>query len=149
MAGLFADSTPQSPEDRRLLPLSLRQLIVDVKAGYPAFRLGEIAQICFVASGRRLNPHAIQRILATGPEPRQTWRRYPRYSNILDPAERRLAVIRLHSEGWTVTCIAGHLHTTRRTVYLTLRRWVEEGLLDWRMSHVRPSSRHDESICMR
>jgi putative transposase len=149
MAGLFADSTPQSPEDRRLLPLSLRQLIVDVKAGYPAFRLGEIAQICFVASGRRLNPHAIQRILATGPEPRQTWRRYPRYSNILDPAERRLAVVRLHSEGWTVTCIAGYLHTTRRTVYLTLRRWVEEGLLDWRMSHIRPSSRHDESICMR
>jgi len=60
--------------------------------------------------------------------PQQTWRRYPRYSDILDPAERRLAIIRLHTDGWTVTCIADYLHTTRRTVYLTLHRWVEEGV---------------------
>jgi len=128
LASLFADGTPQRPEDRRLLPPPLRQLIVDLKAEHPAFRLGEIARICFVASGRRPSPHTIQRILATGPEPRQTWRRYPRYSDILDPAERRLAIVRLHAEGWTVTCIAGYLQTTRRTVYLTLRRWVEEGV---------------------
>lgn len=39
----------------------------------------------------------------------------PSYSGILDPAERCLATIRLHTEGegWTVTCIAGYLQTTR------------------------------------
>jgi putative transposase len=128
MFSLFADGTPQSASDRRFLPPPLRQLIVDLKAEYPPFRLAEIAQICYVAFGRRPSPHTIQHILATGPVPQQTWRRYPRYSDILDPAERRLAIIRLHSEGWTVTCIAGYLRTTRRTVYLTLQRWVEEGV---------------------
>jgi putative transposase len=39
-----------------------------------------------------------------------------------------LTIIRLHAEGWTVTSIAKYLETTRRTVYLTLRRWVEEGV---------------------
>jgi putative transposase len=86
------------------------------------------SQICYVASGRRPSPHTIQHVLATGPAPRQTWRRYPRFSDILEPAERRLAIVRLHVEGWTVTCIAGYLQTTRRTVYLTLRRWIEEGV---------------------
>jgi putative transposase len=127
MASLLGADTPDTATDRRLLPPSLRQLIVDVKAEYPAFRLGEIAQICLVASGRRPSPHTIQHILATGPEPKQTWRRYPRYGDILDASERRLAVIRLHAEGWSVTCIAGYLHTTQQTVYTTLRRWIEEG----------------------
>jgi len=77
MVSLFAEERPPSPEDRRALPPPLRQLIVDLKAEYPAFRLGEIAQICFVASGRRPSRHTIQRILATGPAPKQTWRRYP------------------------------------------------------------------------
>jgi hypothetical protein len=68
----FVGGRPQRPEDRRLLPPPLRRLIVDLKAEHPAFRLGDIAQICFVASGRRPSPHTIQKILATGPEPRQT-----------------------------------------------------------------------------
>jgi hypothetical protein len=29
----------------------------------------------------------------------------PRYADIPDPAERRLAVIRLHAQGWCVTSI--------------------------------------------
>ncbi len=128
MLSLFADGTPQRANDRRFLAPPLRQLIVDLKAEYPPFRLAEIAQICYVAFGRRPSSHTIQHTLATGPVPQQTWRRYPRYSDILDPAERRLAIIRLHSEGWTVTCIAAYLRTTRRTVYLTLQRWVEEGV---------------------
>lgn len=128
MVSLFVDGAPRRAEDRRRLPPPLRQLIVDLKAEHPAFRLGEIAQICFVASGRRPSPHTIQHILATGPEPKQTWRRYPKFSDILDASERRLAVIRLHAEGWSVTCIAEYLQTSRQTIYTTLRRWVEEGV---------------------
>ncbi|MBV9282516.1 MAG: helix-turn-helix domain-containing protein [Chloroflexi bacterium] len=127
MASLFADEQPPSAEDRRCLPPPLRQLIVDLKAEYPAFRLGEIAQVCFVASGRRPSPHTIQRVLATGPAPKQTWRRYPRYADMLDPADRRHAIVQLHAErhpeGTRITCIAGYLRTSRQTVYTTLRRW--------------------------
>ena len=44
------------------------------------------------------------------------------------PAERRLAIIRLHSEGWTPTDIAEYLRTSRKTVHATLRRWIDEGV---------------------
>ncbi len=43
-----------------------------------------------------------------------------------DPRERRLAIIKLHTEGWTPTSIAGYLGTSRQTVYATLKRWIEE-----------------------
>jgi len=128
MASLLVEPASPRAEDRRLLPPHLRQLIVDLKAEHPAFHLGEIAQICFIASGRRPSRHTIQHILATGPAPRQTWRRYPRYSDILDPAERRVAVVRLHAEGWSVTCITAYLQTSRQTIHTTLRRWIEEGV---------------------
>jgi len=42
-----------------------------------------------------------------------------------DPAECRLAVIRLHSEGWSITSIAEYLVTSRHTIYDTLQRWTE------------------------
>src|SRR4051794_26790885 len=63
MVSLFADFTEPKQTDRRTLPPPLRQLIVDLKTEYPAFRLGEIAQICYVKFDRRLSPHTIQKIL--------------------------------------------------------------------------------------
>lgn len=128
MASLFAEHVAPASSDRRMLPPPLRQRIVDLKTEYPPFRWGEIAQICYVTFGRRPSPHTIQKILATGPKPTSISRRYPRYHQIDEPAERRLAIIRLHAEGWSVTCIAGYLATSRQTVYLTLRRWIEEGV---------------------
>jgi putative transposase len=47
---------------------------------------------------------------------------------IPDPAERKLAVIRLHSEGWSITSIAEYMQTSRHTIYDTLQRWTEEGV---------------------
>jgi hypothetical protein len=44
MVSLFTDETPEHATDRRCLPPPLRQLIVDLKAEYPAFRMGAIAQ---------------------------------------------------------------------------------------------------------
>ena len=37
-------------------------------------------------------------------------------------------MVRLHSEGWSITSIAAYLQTTRPTIYGTLRRWAEEGV---------------------
>ena len=45
---------------------------------------------------------------------------------MIDPRERRLAIVKLHTEGWTPTSIAGYLGTSRQTVYTTLKRWIEE-----------------------
>jgi transposase len=105
----------------------LRQLIVDLKAEYPPLHLCEIARICYVAEGRRPSPHSIQRVLADGPAPTRTGRRYPPYAEITDPAEARLAIIRLHAEGWRVSTIAAYLACSRQQVYRTLHRWIEEG----------------------
>lgn len=55
-------------------------------------------------------------------------RRYQPWHEITDPAERKLAVIRLHSEGWSITSIAIYLKTSRVTVYETLERWTNEGV---------------------
>jgi putative transposase len=125
MASLFADFLPPTNTDRRSLPPPLRQLIVDRKTEHPAFTPHELATLCFVAPGRRLSSHTIKRVLATGPKPTSMSRRYPRYAQ-MEPAERRLAIIRLHVEGWTVTSIAAYLATNRPRVYAVLRRWVDE-----------------------
>jgi transposase len=127
---------------RPTLPSLLRQAIVDLRAEYPDFALREIATICYVRFGRRPSPHTIKRVLADGPAPTRRGkaaRRYPPYAQIPDPAEARLAIVRLHAEGWSVTTIARYLATSRPTVYAVLRRWVEEGVrgLDDK-SHARP-----------
>jgi hypothetical protein len=38
---------------------------------------------------------------------------------MIDPSERRGAILRLHAEGWNNTSIAGYLGTTRRRVLST------------------------------
>ena len=127
MTSLFADFREPKQTDRRSIPPHLRQLLVDRKTEYPAFTPHELATLCYVASGRRPSSHTVKRILATGPKPTSISRRYPRYAQ-MESADRRLAIIRLHAEGWTVTSIAAYLETNRPRVYDTLRRWVEEGV---------------------
>jgi transposase len=116
------------PMPRPTLAPHLRQLLVDLKAEYPPFSLRELATICYVASGRKPSHHTVQRVLAHGPAPSRRHRRYLPYGQIPDPEEARLAIIRLHAEGWRVGSIAGHLQIHRTTVYRILRRWVHEGV---------------------
>ncbi len=69
----------------------------------------------------------MQRVLADGPKPSVTTRRYPPYAQIADPYERRRAIVDLHAKGWSITTISGYLQTPRHRVYEVLRRWVVEG----------------------
>ena len=124
MRSLFAPSRAQ----RRQLPDEIRQAIVALYAEYPTLRPHQIATICEVRFGRRPSPHTVKRVLAEERVPAGNTRRFPPYHQIPDPAERRLAIIRLHSEGWTKQSIAGYLETSRETVHATLRRWIEEGV---------------------
>lgn len=129
MVSLFAQG-PQTPpqETTRSLPPEMRQLIVDLRAELPTMSLREIAEICVVRFDRKPSHHTVQFVLASGLAPSLPTRRYQPWSLIADPTERRLAVIRLHSEGWSVTSIAEYLATSRQTISATLKRWIEEGV---------------------
>lgn len=126
MASLFP---PPKVAKHRRLPEEVRRAIVALKTEHPAFRPNEIADICAVRFGRRPSPHTVKRLLAEeSPLPRAA-RRFPPYRDIADPAEARLAIIRLHSEGWAVKSIAAYLECSRQQVYRTLQRWVAEGVV--------------------
>jgi putative transposase len=125
MASLFPD--PPAPS-RRTLPEEIRAAILDLKAEHPAFRPNELATICYVRFGRRPSVHTVEKILAEVPLPPKTQRRFPPYVEIGDPVERRLAVVRLHAEGWNIQSIAAYLQTNRPRVYEILQRWAEEGV---------------------
>jgi len=122
MASLF-DPPHSSVADRRALLADIRQAIVELKTEYPPLRPGEIATICRRRFRRSVDHHTVARVLSSG-----TPRRFPRYRDIADPVERRLAVVRSHREGRTVTAIAGYLATKRDRVYQVLRRWAADGL---------------------
>ncbi|MHB8598822.1 MAG: helix-turn-helix domain-containing protein [Ktedonobacteraceae bacterium] len=140
MASLIPPTPPPAlpKQDKRTLPPPIRQAIVDAHAEYPALSLHEIASICYVQFGRKPSPHTIQYILAIGPKPSRTTRRYKRFVEMDDPVERRRTILTLHTEGWNAKSIAGYLETSRQTVHTTLKRWAEEqfaGLED--KSHAR------------
>ncbi len=97
MASLFPP--PKVPKHQRLPP-KIRQAIVALKAEHPAFHAHEIAAICAIRFDHRPSPHTVKRILAEAPSSPQPARRFPPFHDIADPAEARLAVVRLHSEGW-------------------------------------------------
>jgi putative transposase len=115
-------------EDQRALPPAIRQAILQLAAEYPDFHATELATICDVRFNRRPSPHTIKKVLAEGlPSPAPA-RRFLPYTEMPDPVQRRLAIVRLHAEGWSVRSIAAYLQTNRPRVYKTLKRWVEEGV---------------------
>ena len=88
----------------------------------------EIAEVCYIRYGRRPDHKNVKRIATSGPQPSLQARRYQPWHLIGDPAERKLAVIQLHADGWSITSIAEYMQTSRHTIYDTLQRWTEEGV---------------------
>ncbi|MDP9425485.1 MAG: helix-turn-helix domain-containing protein [Actinomycetota bacterium] len=115
------------PAKPRRLPPAIRRLIVDRKAEHPAFSLGEIARICYVAFGRRPSKHTVKHVLEEAPTPLMPVRRYEPYHEMPEGKKRREALVELHADGWTVKSIAGYMKTSETTVYRVLKRWAEEG----------------------
>lgn len=113
---------------RRGLPPAVRRLVVDLKAEHPPMRPHEIATVCYVRFGRRPDYRTVERVLAEEPMPLRIMRRFPPYHEMVEPRERRMAVVRLHAEGWNVKSIASYLKTARSTVYRALKQWIEEGV---------------------
>jgi transposase len=129
MASLFP-SGEQGGEraTSKALPKEIHQLIVDLHAELPTMSWREIAEICYIRYGRRPDHKSVKHIATSGSPASLSARRYQPWHLIADPAERKLAAVRLHSEGWSITSIAGYLETTRPTIYATLQRWTEEGV---------------------
>jgi len=115
-------------ETGKTLPEEMRQLIVDLHAELPPMSWREIAEVCYIRYGRRPDHKNVKRIATATPPPFLQARRYQLWHLIPDPAERKLAVIRLHSEGWSITSIAQYMQTSRPTIYATLQRWTQEGV---------------------
>jgi len=129
MASLFPSGEQGGErETGKTLPEDVRQLIVDLHTEAPFMSWREIAEICYIRTGRKPNHHSIKRIASTGPPPSLKARRYQPWHLIADSAERKLAAIRLHAEGWSITSIASYLECTRHTIYDTLKRWTDEGV---------------------
>ncbi|HLV99046.1 MAG TPA: helix-turn-helix domain-containing protein [Ktedonobacterales bacterium] len=129
LLSLFRPTKEERENHPRSLPVMMRQLIVDLQTEYPDFTLGEIAAICAINfDGRRPSHHSVKHVLADGPQPSRTTRQFPRYAEIEEPEERRMAVIRLHTQGWAIATIARYLDVSRQTVYEILQRWVNEGV---------------------
>jgi transposase len=126
-SGLFSSGEQGGArETSKTLPPEIRQLIVDLHVELPTMSWREIAEICYIRYGRKPSHHSIKHIATSGPRPSLSARRYQHWHQIPDPAERKLAAIRLHSEGWSITSIAEYLATSRHTMYDTLQRWTEE-----------------------
>src|SRR3989440_7499466 len=115
-------------ETSKTLPDEIRQLIVDLYFELPTMSWREIAEVCYIQYGRRPDHKSVKHIATSHHLSSLQARRYQPWHLIPDPAERKLAVIRLHSEGWSVTSIAEYLQTSRPTIYATLQRWTEEGV---------------------
>jgi len=116
-------------ETGKTLPEEIRRLIVDLHSEMPTMSWREIAEVCYIRYGRRPDHKSVKHIATSGPPPSLQARRYQPWHQIADPAERKLAVIRLHfEEGWSITSIAAYLDVSRPTIYATLQRWAEEGV---------------------
>ncbi len=112
---------------RRGLPRWIRNMIVRLKGEHPPLNPNEIARIVYVRTGRRVDRKTIKKVLSEYPIPLRMVRRFEPYHQIPGARERRLALIELHSEGWTAKAIAGYPRINKDTVYQTLKRWIEEG----------------------
>ncbi len=113
----------------RSIPTAIRLAVVELKSRIPFSPFPRNCRCVFMsAMDRRPSHHTVQSILAENPPKERKNRRYPPYAEIVDPAERRLAVIRLHAEGLRITSIAEYLETSRQTVYTVLKRWIDEGV---------------------
>jgi hypothetical protein len=96
MRSLFA-LDPPPVGDKRRLPPEVRRAILERKAEYPAFGRREIARIGRERFDRPVGHHAVGRVLGRESRPIVPPRRFRRYREIVDPVERRRAVVMLHA----------------------------------------------------
>src|SRR5690348_10524793 len=83
------------------LPPEIRQFIVELHTEVPTMSWREIAEVCYIRYARRPDHKSVKHIATSNPPSSPKPRRYQPWHLIADPAERKMAVIWLHSEGVT------------------------------------------------
>ncbi len=126
--GMASFVPPPKVEKYRALPTHIRQAIIDARREHPPLNVNEIRTICWARFAHRSSNATVRRVLAEEPPAPRTHRRFPPFHAIADPAERRVAIVRLHIEGWNKQSNAQYLETSRVTVHETLKRWIAEGV---------------------
>ena len=111
--GMASFVPPPKVEKHQTLPPRVRQAILDLKREHPPLNFNEIRTICWARFAHRPSSATIRRVLAEAPPPPRAHRRFPPFHGTADPAERRLAIVRLHIEGWNKQSIAQYLETSR------------------------------------
>jgi len=77
MQSLFPSQEPREQgETSRTLPREMRQLISDLHAELPTMSWREIAEVCYIRYGRKPSHNSVNHVIATGPPPSLTARRY-------------------------------------------------------------------------
>src|SRR5215475_13633789 len=82
----------------KTLPEEVRQLIVDLHVELPTMSWREIAEICYIQTGRRPDHKSVKHIATSSPRPSLRERRYQTWHQIPDGASRKQAVMRLPSQ---------------------------------------------------
>lgn len=108
VASLFAPE----PAKRRVLPLTIRRMILDLKSKYPPFSANKISTICHVRSGRRPDRHTVQRLLSEEALQLKANRLFEHYHKT-SKKDGRINIVSLHYQGWTDKAIAGYLKVDR------------------------------------
>jgi transposase len=98
--GMASLAPPPKVERHQQLPAPIRQAIIELKREYPALNTHEITTICWARFGQRPSPRTVKRLLAEATPGPPAARRFPPYHAFADPVAARLAIIRLHIEGW-------------------------------------------------
>lgn len=91
VASLFATQ----PAKRRVLPLTIRRMILDLKSEYPPFSTNEISKICYARSGRMPDRHTVQRVLSEEALQLKANRRFESYHET-SKKEGRTNIVTLH-----------------------------------------------------
>lgn len=143
LPGIVAAPPPLQRAAR--LPDAIIAFVLALKAEHPPLKPYELASICYVRFGRRPNVKTIKRLLTLHPLPQLVARRFPPYHAILDPFERRRAILRLSLEGWTKKSIAAYLQMGRTTVHDCLKRWDTAGLDGLHPRSSAPHRRHPKA----
>src|ERR1700694_2251698 len=70
-------SDPTQSTSSKRLGAKIKQFIVDLKAQHPPMRTNELANVCYIKWGRKLDKRTIKRVLGSGLTPNTTERRFP------------------------------------------------------------------------
>lgn len=127
MMGLVDGRAENAGRKGHVYPEGIAGYILYLKQLYPPIHLREIERILLRKFGYKTNHHTLKRFLEPYETPIQLELDLTTFSSFADAYQARWTVVRMHSEGWNKTSIAGCLKLARSHVYRILEAFDKEG----------------------